>query len=395
MRRIFLYTHGGSYNHGCEAIVRGTMEVLKNNKREKILFSKNVLSEKIYGVDKVIDVLCHCSYDGLNSPKRYFIAVLNKLRMHSLASLVAYRPLLKYVHEGDIGISIGGDMYCYKSYDWIIVLNNQLIKKGVTLFLWGCSIEPEALDENLVSHLKQYKTIFPRERITEEALKGVGLTNVFYTPDPAFLMKSATIVEYDSYFINSSVIGINFSALISHMSGNRIAEEAIKKLIKYILEETMYSIALIPHVNCESNQNINERDYEYLKKITEVMNYDQKRIFLIDKKYNAPQIKYVISQCKFFVGSRTHATIAAYSQGIPTLVIGYSVKSIGIARDLFGNEEKYIVSAQEMDNDSVLVEKMNLLIKNEVNIRKILVEKRKSFQTYYEKAASMFEDIDE
>ena len=34
MSRIFLYAHGGSGNHGCEAIVRSTIKILKNQSKE-------------------------------------------------------------------------------------------------------------------------------------------------------------------------------------------------------------------------------------------------------------------------------------------------------------------------------------------------------------------------
>ena len=55
--------------------------------------------------------------------------------------------------------------------------------------------------------------------------------------------------------------------------------------------------------------------------------------------HNCMELKGIISKCRFFVGARTHSTIAAYSMGIPTLVVGYSVKARGIARDLLGGEE--------------------------------------------------------
>ena len=58
----------------------------------------------------------------------------------------------------------------------------------------------------------------------------------------------------------------------------------------------------------------------------------------------------IISKCRFFVVARTHATIAAYSTGVPTIVISYSVKSRGIARDLFGDEKGYAVSWKSLIN---------------------------------------------
>ena len=48
------------------------------------------------------------------------------------------------------------------------------------------------------------------------------------------------------------------------------------------------------------------------------------------------------------VVARTHASIAAYSSSVPTLVIGYSVKSRGIAKDLFGTEEHYVLPVEKI-----------------------------------------------
>ncbi len=51
---------------------------------------------------------------------------------------------------------------------------------------------------------------------------------------------------------------------------------------------------------------------------------------------------------------RTHATIAAYSTGVPTLVVGYSVKARGIARDLFGTEDGYVLPVQQLKESDEL-----------------------------------------
>ena len=62
------------------------------------------------------------------------------------------------------------------------------------------------------------------------------------------------------------------------------------------------------------------------------------------------ELKGCISRCRFLVAARTHASIAAYSTGVPTLVAGYSVKARGIARDLFGTEDGHVLPVQAMDD---------------------------------------------
>ena len=51
------------------------------------------------------------------------------------------------------------------------------------------------------------------------------------------------------------------------------------------------------------------------------------RVLLVGD-HNCMELKGFIGRCRFFVGARTHATIAAYSSCVPTLAAGYSVKSL-------------------------------------------------------------------
>ena len=56
MSNIFLYAHGGSGNHGCEAIVRSTLGLLDDISFDNIiLLSSNPAEDNKYQIDK----LCH------------------------------------------------------------------------------------------------------------------------------------------------------------------------------------------------------------------------------------------------------------------------------------------------------------------------------------------------
>ena len=87
---------------------------------------------------------------------------------------------------------------------------------------------------------------------------------------------------------------------------------------------------------------------------------------------NCMQLKGYISRCRFFIGARTHATIAAYSTGVPTLVVGYSIKSRGIATDLFGTDQEYVVSVQSMKKESDLLDAFLKIKEKESEISSIL-----------------------
>lgn len=51
MSNIFLYAHGGSGNHGCEAIVRSTIKILKDP--AVTLISSCPAEDRKYGVDQL------------------------------------------------------------------------------------------------------------------------------------------------------------------------------------------------------------------------------------------------------------------------------------------------------------------------------------------------------
>ena len=82
-------------------------------------------------------------------------------------------------------------------------------------------------------------------------------------------------------------------------------------------------------------------------------------------------MKAYISKCRFFIGARTHATIAAYSTCVPTLVVGYSVKSKGIAKDIFGTYDKYVIPVQDLTEEN-LVKEFKWMFNNEKSIKKHL-----------------------
>lgn len=77
---------------------------------------------------------------------------------------------------------------------------------------------------------------------------------------------------------------------------------------------------------------------------------------------------------KFFVGARTHATIAAYSSKVPTMVLGYSVKSKGIAKDIFG-EEKLVLGITEISDSQKLIAKFDEMMQEEEHLKMVLQNK--------------------
>ena len=55
MRKIYLYAHGGSGNHGCEAIVRATAQMLPGE--DFCLISSRPAEDRFYGLDSLCKIV--------------------------------------------------------------------------------------------------------------------------------------------------------------------------------------------------------------------------------------------------------------------------------------------------------------------------------------------------
>ncbi len=365
MSKIYLYNNGTPKNHGCEAITRATCSILAKDKEEIILESFDYESELHYGIQK----LCTIVDCGKHIRAGVFIRATNKaLRFITKNNNFQYRrqygPVIRNIEPNSLALSVGGDNLCYhNSLPVQNYLNSELCKKNVRNVLWGCSIDPEVIfsDEGKVV-LNMYDLIVARESMTYRALKDAGIKGkVVLYPDPAFQLEKK-VVQLPYGFVPDKTVGINLSPLIMNYESNSIAYASYIKLIHYLLGTTDFSILLIPHVVADSI---------VLKMIEKEI--DSKRIVLVDD-CTCEELKGIISQCRFFIGARTHATIAAYSTGVPTLVSGYSIKAKGIAKDIFGTYENYVVPVDEMKHEEELLNAFKRLMGQEAQIRNHLAE---------------------
>lgn len=359
---INLYSHGGSGNHGCEAIIRSTIKILNDNAVN--VFSHDVNQDEKYELNKI----CVIKNDVVRSIQRgsikwLFSAIQSKMTGRIDLKIKYERNLLfDNIQSGDICLSVGGDNYCYTGVEVLGAVNYCLRKKRCKTVLWGCSVEPDVLcDKGVKEDISKFDLIIARESISYHALKKLNY-NTYLLPDPAFTLDRVDLPLPDSWKDNDT-IGINGSPLIL-ASGNKenIVFEAYRKLIQTILQSTDSSIALIPHVVWKEND-----DRGVLKQLYEEFEHTGRLIMIED--CNCMELKGYIARCRMFIGARTHSTIAAYSSCVPTLVLGYSVKSRGIAKDLFGTEENYVISVQGMRNSDELSDGFLWLLKNEKQIK--------------------------
>jgi len=138
------------------------------------------------------------------------------------------------------------------------------------------------------------------------------------------------------------LIGINVSGLLYHggFTGDNMFElkfkysEFILRVVKYFVLDKSVSILLVPHVfppkglEVESDLLAIEQVYEKVKDLF------SQQIYVVDKYFDHAEMKYVISLCDFFIGSRMHSCIAAMSQCIPAIGLAYSKKFAGVFKTI-------------------------------------------------------------
>ena len=362
--KIMMFAHGGSLNRGCEAIVRSSTSIIKEKKDDAkvYLVSSNPETDKI--IPKLDEI-----YDGSSSDiKKYsydwWMAVL-KVKLfndESYALAKIENNIIKRIKDVDVCLSIGGDNYCYGEQPALYEIDRRVKAQGKKLVLWGCSIGEEDMSEKKLEDLKLFDAILARESLTYNMLKSKGLNNVKLCADPAFTMEKEEL-ELPKGWQEGNTVGLNFSPLV--WERNKDSQGAVRELINHILNTTDLTIALTPHVIIDGNN-----DYEVLYKYYEEFK-NTGRVIILPNDLNAIQYKGYIARMRFFIGARTHATIAAYSNYVPTMVLGYSIKSKGISKDIFG-EEKLVLGLEEISNSEKLKAKFDEMVSEETQLRQTL-----------------------
>ncbi|MBR3358754.1 MAG: polysaccharide pyruvyl transferase family protein [Solobacterium sp.] len=368
-KRILIYNHSGSRNHGCEALVRTIAAHLPEDSFITLL-SDAPEEDAGYGINEIVnEILPSKRSDGKNHAA--FIKAYVHLKLtkdYFPMDLLPYEAAIKSIrNDYDLALSIGGDVYCYDNYPLYIAIHKLIRKKAKKTLLIGCSLEEKLFDDpRFTEDLKTYDFITARESMTYELLNKNGIKNVRLIPDSAF-----TLAKKQPGIAASEVesVGINLSPLVMKRNANsEIVMNNYRFLIRHLLETTDYAITLVPHVSWNNND-----DSVPLRVLYEEFS-STNRITLIND-CSCEELKFIISTCSFFIGARTHSTIAAYSSGIPTLVVGYSIKSKGIAKDLFGDYERYVIAVNELKKEDDVWNRFEWIMNHSDEIKNVLADK--------------------
>jgi len=350
-------------NRGCDAITRGTGEILAHH------FPGSKITDAHFrtGNDAIATPFSPgSSVHVVQFPARWsYRWLIFELGMHACESLipkVLYATMEEDIRRCTALLSVGGDNYSldYGVPKRFVHMNRLAHNFGKPIVIWGASIGPfttnPAFEKLIVSHLKnEVDLILVREKASRDYLGSLGISgNVERVGDPAFLLKATPCpinrlgFELPEHFITFST-GAMMAKYVTGGSGTRWAL-CCRETIIALTKKTGLPIVLVPHV---------EADHAFFQTIINGGG-STGNIHLLNRQLTAAEMKWVIGKSELLVGSRMHATIAAYSAGVPVLSLAYSIKAIGMNLEIYGHKD-YLLYKDDISTASVLDKATHIL----------------------------------
>lgn len=412
MVKIYFAGQDNFGNRGCEALIRSNIKTIRLHiqNAEFIVPSKfEELDKRQWKNSDVLDKVTFVEPE----PFPFLIKLWGKARkFFKSVEYIKPRYFLTQntsalLSQSDAVIMTGGDIisldYGLESlYYWVGICEKAINLKKTTI-LWAASVGPFTANAHVEKHMKHFLARFTlitvREKASYDYLSRLGLKNIEMVIDPAFALDPE---KYDTSSIGllnteNELLGFNISPLIGKFRLNDQSRDdldnEIIEFIKQVIDTKGVNVMLIPHVDPLNGANENS-DSHYMKAILDklrALGYNEKKIDILPRTLNAAELKYVISKCDYFMGARTHATVAALSQHVPTTSIAYSIKAKGINFDLFGHN-KYVLETPKISLDE-LNKHFDLLVSEKKEIKQLLEEKIPLWKTGAEKSAVLFREL--
>jgi colanic acid/amylovoran biosynthesis protein len=256
------------------------------------------------------------------------------------------------VRSASAVVASGGDVFC-SEYGHRSLLSHLkpleiACKAGVPVILHAQSIGPFTNEEDRSAFLRiarQAAAITVREAASYKYVIGdlqLREDRCHLVADPAFLLGQPDPEEGERLFKHHRAredrptVALSTSEAICHWKNSDGTGhlDTWLEIVRWLRSELKANVILIPHVQEISPLN---DDRVLATEIQRRLGYDD-GVRLAGGNFSAEEFKAIISRCDFLVAERMHAAIAGLSTGVPTLVVGYSIKAKGILSDLLGPE---------------------------------------------------------
>ncbi|MBM6682560.1 polysaccharide pyruvyl transferase family protein [Collinsella intestinalis] len=348
MQKMVLYGVGGLYNYGCEAIVRGTAEILRRAVPGSLI--RYVTPRPKDDMRRISDTdieICKLQM----GERGMLLRAANRLARAACAPFdstqIDYASIL---HDGDVLVSIGGDIYTipaylrgrsrYPYFNPLVRAGELARSRGIPEVVIGASIGPfgdyRPAVRYYADHLRGIDLICCRERRSVDYLSSIGVRdNVCLLPDPAFFVEGE---EPGDPWDRSECLGINLSPLsLRELSGAQTDADAARfaRLVEELMDSTGLRAMLIPHV---ISPDPGDNDLLFLKKVACAMDAAHRNRAEVVEPTGFLDAKRYLRRCRLAVAARMHCAVNAMCEGVPTILLSYSQKSVGMCEFVYGTD---------------------------------------------------------
>ncbi|MDQ6481559.1 polysaccharide pyruvyl transferase family protein [Dyadobacter sp. LHD-138] len=291
---------------------------------------------------------------------------------NEFAKLIMSKDLVFNVNEGDSFSDIYGLRRIVRHFcDSYLVL---LLGKKLTFLPQTIGPFKTPIGTYLGKYiLKRCHKIFVRDTKAFNFLDSIPVKYKLHK-DMAVFMQPKFV---PSVSVPPATIGLNINGLMyfnsyASMKGKYDNyKEFIHQLIKALMKLD-YPVLLVPHTYNPTTPN-GEDDLLAIKELKKDFSAND-LVSILEGDYNAQELKYIISQCDFFLGSRMHSCIAGLSTSVPTIGLAYSYKFEGTFANFNQKEQVLDLSSLHAENIGQIVDQVLSTIHGRAKIREELTQ---------------------
>lgn len=370
---FLLYGSGFVYNYGCEAIIRGTVHLLRQQWPDGRIRYASVLchadSARLAGcpVEVVPRVRKQCYFERfpLVSPWTLSRWLQYRFKIDHLPTF----EHSEYLEDSDVVLSVGGDLYTPHPSGWgypkdLVRFGDAVLARGKKLVVWGASIGPfkakSQAEDAIAQHLRHVTLITAREQSTIAYLRRIGIEyNVVACADPAFALagnghRPNTTRSRPHIAVNLSPLSVAYSKVSIDDALNSHAE-AIKALVDRIGAD----IVLAPHVR--SYHFGSNDDYRYLCRLYSLLpDMVRRHVTILESDEGYLGAKQVFAECDLVIAARMHCAINALSECVPAILLAYSQKAYGLSEYVYGST-RWVLPVSQLQPQKLIATVESLL----------------------------------
>ncbi len=378
-RVVTLYGIGGLYNYGCEAIVRGTVALLRVVSPDVRV--RYVTPRADDDSRRVADL--GIEVEPLHAGRRgFFIRAANKFATALCIPFDSTKEDYERVLAGtDLLVSIGGDIYTipaykrkkarYPYFNRLVRAGELAMEHGIPEIVIGASIGPFGNYAPAVryyaDHLNKMDLICCRESKSIDYLATIGVgSNVCLLADPAFFVEGGSTDSNDD---GKRYLGINLSPLSLYELAGGVTDEDCKRLaglISRLMDQAGLPAMFIPHVLSPDD---GDNDLLFLQRVHAAMDASHQAEAVVVEPDGFLDAKTYLRKCRFVIAARMHCAVNAICEGVPTILLSYSQKSLGMCEFVYGSS-RWVLPLGEAETE--LPGKLRDLVAEEDAVRKQL-----------------------